>query len=606
MTPWGRRNRRGHPRTVDPGRGGGQHALLDFSPQHARRPRTVTLSTRQLPTPLGGSRRGAVVVAVRVRAAVAILVALVVWLIAAMPGSAQVSTVPPPLRVWSAVSVGPLLERLADSWSDGTGIRFVTDATSRIVPQIAAGAPADVLVTADRTWMLEATDLGIVEPGSARRIARNRLVIFARAGSAGAPEPDRVEAGTTNAILDAAAVRALLKGVRGPDPILALAGPDVPVGRYAREALRSLGLEGDVDRRVVAVGNARAVVNAVAVGEVPLGLGYASDVAGDPALRIEGYLPADSYGPAEVWAAIVRGTGHTAAQAFVDELASASRAELIRSAGFTVPGPDVRLDAVDVGGPDVPARSPGAASVTPRRDRPRTDGIAEGPALGPVVLRSILVGLLAVMFATLPAVMLGRWLARTHSRARGPVGAVLLLPLVLPPVVTGFVLLALFGSSGLLGPLLAQFGVRLSFSFWAAVLAAAVVGFPLYAVVVRNAFESVDPRYEELAWTLGARPRSTFRRVALPLALPGVAAGAVLALARGLGEFGATIVVAGNIEGETQTLALAVYRLLESPEGRGRIWLFVLASAVIAVLGLALWEWLSTRQRARLLDGGGR
>ena len=133
-----------------------------------------------------------------------------------------------------------------------------------------------------------------------------------------------------------------------------------------------------------------------------------------------------------------------------------------------------------------------------------------------------------------------------------------------------------------------------------------MVGFPLYAVVVRNAFESVDPRYEELAWTLGARPRSTFRRVALPLALPGVAAGAVLALARGLGEFGATIVVAGNIEGETQTLALAVYRLLESPAGRGRIWLFVLASAAIAVLGLALWEWLTARQRARLLDGAGR
>ncbi|HKK92178.1 MAG TPA: molybdate ABC transporter permease subunit, partial [Longimicrobiales bacterium] len=302
-----------------------------------------------------------------------------------------------------------------------------------------------------------------------------------------------------------------------------------------------------------------------------------------------GYLPAESYGPAEVWAAPVRGSSHGSAVGFVDDLAAPSRVELIRAAGFLVPESQI------TGGPG--AADSNAVPPAPASGEPR---------LGPVVVRSVLVGLLAVLLATLPALMLGRWLARTRSRARGPVGAVLLLPLVLPPVVTGFLLLAVFGSSGLLGPLLAQFGLRLSFSFWAAVVAAAVVGFPLYAVVVRNAFESVDPRYEELAWTLGARPRSTFLRVALPLALPGVAAGAVLALARGLGEFGATIVVAGNIEGETQTLALAVYRLLESPAGRGRIWLFVLASAVIAVLGLALWEWLTARQRARVLDGGGR
>lgn len=476
-----------------------------------------------------------------------------------------------------------------------TELRIVTDATSRIVPQIAAGAPADVVVTADRAWMLEAAALGIVEAGQARRVALNRLVLIstARDGIRG----DAVSASETAAppTLDAGAVRSFLAAAHGSDPVLALAGPDVPVGRYAREALGALGLTGAVDHRVVAVGNARAVVNAVAVGEVALGIGYASDVVADPAIRVLGYLPSDSYGPAEMWAAPVQGAGHPRAAEFVDALAAPSGAPMIRSAGFLVPESQLRLDAV----PTLSA----ATSDRSAADQVTTTG---RPALGPVVLRSILVGLLAVLLATLPAVMLGRWLARTRSPARAPVGAVLLLPLVLPPVVTGFLLLAVFGSSGLLGPLLAQFGFRLSFSFWAAVVAAAVVGFPLYAVVVRNAFESVDPRYEELAWSLGAPPRSTFRRVALPLALPGVAAGAVLALARGLGEFGATIVVAGNIEGETQTLALAVYRLLESPTGRGRIWLFVLASAAIAVLGLALWEWLTARQRARLLDGAGR
>ncbi len=492
-----------------------------------------------------------------------------------------------PLQVWSAVSAGPMLERFVEiRGMDGVSeVRIVTDATSRIVPQIAAGAPADVVVTADRAWMLEAAALGIVDAEQARRVALNRLVLIssARDGGRGGAVTASETAGTTT--LDTGAVRAFLAAARGPDPVLALAGPDVPVGRYAREALGALGLTGAVDHRVVAVGNARAVVNAVAVGEVALGIGYASDVVADPAIRVLGYLPPESYGRAEIWAAPVLGADHPRAAEFVSALAAPSRAPMIRSAGFLVPDEELRL---------VAAPTMSGATTTGE------------PPLGPVVLRSILVGLLAVLLATLPAVTLGRWLARTRSPARAPVGAVLLLPLVLPPVVTGFLLLAVFGSSGLLGPLLAQFGLRLSFSFWAAVVAAAVVGFPLYAVVVRNAFESVDPRYEELAWTLGARPRSTFRRVALPLALPGVAAGAVLALARGLGEFGATIVVAGNIEGETQTLALAVYRLLESPAGRGRIWLFVLASAAIAVLGLALWEWLTARQRARLLDGAGR
>jgi molybdate transport system permease protein len=517
----------------------------------------------------------------------ALVAACVIW------PSVAVAQARSPLDVWSAVSAGPLVQRVADAWRDegGPEVRVRTDATSRIVPQIAAGAPADVLVTADRAWMLEAADLDLVEPGAARLVALNRLALVERR-PAGSEEVLQADPST----LDDAAVRARIERVSGLGPHLALAGPDVPVGRYAREALAAFGLESWIGGETVSVGNARAVVIAVAMGEVDLGIAYASDAFADPGVRVVGLLPTESHTPAEVWAAPVRRAVGPDAEEFVERLASPAEADRIRSAGFVPPAGGAAL------GPEgVPAAAPDAGT-SPRSSTWSTSP----PALWPVVFRSILVGLLAVLLATLPAVALGRWLARTRSPARGPVGTVMLLPLVLPPVVTGFVLLAVFGSSGILGPALAAVGLRLSFTFWAAVVAAAVVGFPLYAVVVRNAFEAVDPRYEELAWTLGAPPRSTFRRVALPLALPGVVAGAVLALARGLGEFGATIVVAGNIEGETQTLALAVYRLLESPEGRGRIWLFVLASVLIAALGLALWEWLTARQRARLLDGGWR
>jgi molybdate transport system permease protein len=132
------------------------------------------------------------------------------------------------------------------------------------------------------------------------------------------------------------------------------------------------------------------------------------------------------------------------------------------------------------------------------------------------------------------------------------------------------------------------------------VLAALVVGLPLYVVAIRGAFEAVDPHYEEVSWTLGVSPARTFGRVTLPLAFPGIAAGAVLAFARALGEFGATVVLAGNIEGRTQTIALAVYTLLESPSGGRATWALVGASVALSLAALIAFERLTTRQRRRM------
>jgi molybdate transport system permease protein len=138
------------------------------------------------------------------------------------------------------------------------------------------------------------------------------------------------------------------------------------------------------------------------------------------------------------------------------------------------------------------------------------------------------------------------------------------------------------------------------FTLLGATLAALTVGLPLYVVSVRNAFQAVDPSYEEVSWTLGRPPWPTFLRVSFPLALPGIAAGAVLAFARALGEFGATVVLAGNIEGSTRTVALAVYTLLESPQGRDTIWVLVGASVILSLLALLGYEVLSRRQRRQM------
>lgn len=192
------------------------------------------------------------------------------------------------------------------------------------------------------------------------------------------------------------------------------------------------------------------------------------------------------------------------------------------------------------------------------------------------------------------AIALGYVLARKRFVGRTAVTTLLLLPLVLPPVVTGFLLLEIFGRGGPLAAFDVPFGLA------AAVVAAFVVGLPLYVMAVQHAFEAVDPRYEEVSLTLGVAPWRTFLRVTLPLAMPGVAAGAVLAFARALGEFGATIVVAGNVEGKTRTIALAVYTLLESPGGEAATATLVWASVALSFAAVAGYELLRRWQRRRM------
>jgi molybdate transport system permease protein len=219
---------------------------------------------------------------------------------------------------------------------------------------------------------------------------------------------------------------------------------------------------------------------------------------------------------------------------------------------------------------------------------------------------SFVVAFVATLAGFIPAVAVGWVLARREFFGKSVVATLFLVPLVLPPVVTGFLLLSLLGTQGPLGGWLASLGFPVPFTLFGATLAALTVGMPLYVVSVRNAFQVVDPRYEEVSWTLGRRPWPTFLRITFPLAIPGIAAGAVLAFARALGEFGATVVLAGNVEGRTRTIALAVYTLLESPQGRETIWVLVGASVVLSLLALLGYEVLSRRQRRRMEGRHGR
>ena len=188
-------------------------------------------------------------------------------------------------------------------------------------------------------------------------------------------------------------------------------------------------------------------------------------------------------------------------------------------------------------------------------------------------------------------------LARYRGPGRGALDTLLSLPLVLPPTAVGLVLLDVLGRQRPLGSWLAEHGIEIVFTWKAVVLASAVMSFPLLVRSARTAFEEVDPRLVGLARTLGCGPLAAFLRVTLPLAWRGVLAGAVLAFSRALGEFGATIMVAGNIPGRTQTLALAIFHDVQTGRDERA---FVLAAWTVALAFAALWtaEWIARRRAA--------
>jgi molybdate transport system permease protein len=210
---------------------------------------------------------------------------------------------------------------------------------------------------------------------------------------------------------------------------------------------------------------------------------------------------------------------------------------------------------------------------------------------------SLAVSCAAVIFSILPAILVARLLAWQRLRFRLILATLVYLPLVLPPVVTGYALLLLFGRHGPLGSWLeAHLGIVFAFRWTGAALAAAVMSFPLMVRAIQLGFESVDRRLEQAAATLGASPAAVFLTVALPLALPAIVAGALLGFVKALGEFGATITFVSNIPGETRTLPVAMYALLQVPGGEAEVARLAVISVMLSVAGLAAVEFLGRRR----------
>ncbi|MEO0752130.1 MAG: molybdate ABC transporter permease subunit [Pseudomonadota bacterium] len=224
--------------------------------------------------------------------------------------------------------------------------------------------------------------------------------------------------------------------------------------------------------------------------------------------------------------------------------------------------------------------------------------------LGPAEWQAVALSLKVSLWATALSLPLGIFtahaLARWEFRGKQIVNGLVHLPLVLPPVVTGYLLLLAFGASTWLGGALETLGLGLAFRWTGAALAAAVMAFPLMVRAIRLSFEAVDPGLEEAAATLGASRLWVFVTVTLPLILPGVLAGSILAFAKAMGEFGATITFVANIPGQTQTLPSAVYAFLQVPGGESAAGRLVLVAIAIALGALLLSEVLARRVARRM------
>lgn len=217
-----------------------------------------------------------------------------------------------------------------------------------------------------------------------------------------------------------------------------------------------------------------------------------------------------------------------------------------------------------------------------------------------IILLSLKVALFSVALSLPIAILFAYLLARRDFPGKTLLDAVVHLPLVLPPVVVGFALLLLFGKRGVLGAWLDQwFGIVFAFRWTGAALASAIMGFPLMVRAIRLSIAAIDRRYETVARTLGGSRTWVFMSVTLPLALPGIITGVLLSFARSLGEFGATITFVSNIPGETETLPLAIYSLVQTPGGDAQALRLSAIAVLLSIGALVASEWLTRRAQPK-------
>ena len=390
----------------------------------------------------------------------------------------------------------------------------------------------------------------------------------------------------------------------------------VPVGKYAKAALEKLGSWSAAEPKFAMAESVRAALLLVSRGEAALGIVYATDAKVDPGVKVIGTFPADSH-PAIIYPVAATTTAKPEANDYLAFLRSAAAKTVLEKYGFTFlfsslqhgrPHPESdrrrlrRPDRVSKDGMTISWFETTPRGVSHHEYDARLDNMSHiTPEEWTAIALSLRVALVATLVATPLGIALAWLLARRDFWGKGLIDALVHLPLVLPPVVTGYLLLLTFGRRGAVGAWLADnLGIVFAFKWTGAALACGVMSFPLLVRPIRLSIEAVDRKLEQAASTLGAAPWRVFWTITLPLALPGVLAGMVLGFAKAIGEFGATITFVSNIPGETQTISAAIYSLIQTPDGDTAALRLVIVSVVIAMVALVMSEWLARRATLRL------
>ena len=510
------------------------------------------------------------------------------------PASTAPAGVEGDITVFAAASLTESFTEVGDAFTaanpDATAT-FSFDASSALVQQITEGAPADVFASADTANMTKLTDAGL--NGSEPEIfATNLLTIIVAPGN---------PLGITG-----------VADLANPAIKTVICAPEVPCGNYANQIFTAAGV---TVTPVSLEQNVRGVVTKVTAGEADAGIVYVTDViaAGDAADMVE--IPDDINVVAEYPIATVAASqNQEVGEAFIDFLTGAGRpghprrVRLRSAMSVAAPDPPVAVRHRRVGQERLPVPALILAVVAIAFFALPFLGLLWKAPWGDVwsiltsdsALTALRLSLWCSLWATFAALLFGvplAWLlARVSFPGRGLVRALCTLSMVLPPVVAGVALFYSLGRRGLLGQYLDRwFGFTLPFTTAGVVVAQTFVAMPFLVITVEAAFRQLDTRYEDAARTLGASRWYVFRRVTLPAIRPGLVAGAVLAWARALGEFGATITFAGNFPGRTQTMPLAIYLTNEINPDEAIVLSLVLIAVSFGVL-VAL--------RDRFLGGG--
>ncbi|MFT7671055.1 MAG: molybdate transport system permease protein [Planctomycetota bacterium] len=421
------------------------------------------------------------------------------------------------ILVHAASSLQAVCEEFAEiytEWRPEVSVRFNFGGSNDLANQLLVGAPGDVFLSADYVQLDRLLEAGLVAEEARAAFCSNLLVVVERAGET---------ASELRSLQDLQSV----ERVSIADPAA------VPGGVYARAWLEQVGAWDAIEPRLVPSINARAALGAVEAGACAAGIVYRTDALLSKRVRVAFEIPLNEQPDIRYGGALLGNSTGPGAREFLDMLCGKTGALVLAQHGF------------------LPAAAEGKKVAAVE---------STVPSAWTALWVSLKIAALATLIVFIPGVALGWVLSRKRFRGRSLVETFVALPLVLPPTAIGYVLLRSFASDGPLGKVLSSLHLDLLLTWKGAVIAAALMSLPLVARTARIAFDAVDPRLEFMGASLGWSRLTVLRRVTLPLARRGLLAAGVLGFSRALGEFGATVIVAGNIPGETQTLALAIFQ----------------------------------------------